>query len=227
MKKNTCNIIRDILPLYLDEVVSEDTREMVEEHLQTCEACRQEAKLMKADVVLPVNPDVRMSEKKELKQFRSLFRRKKVIVSLLSAAAVLAVMIGGYCWMNLKTTVIPYSSSQITVKEIDGELYVYYRGEIMKGTVGFDPQTVTIDGEKKNIAAFYFYSTLWSQYVEPFFSRIIGERGGENQSTLVQVLGRADEIDAVYYGEFEMNMNEPWKEIIRSVTEECEVIWER
>ena len=67
MKKITCNIIRDILPLYLDEVVSEDTREMVEEHLQTCEACRREAKLMKADVVLPVNPDVRMSEKKELK----------------------------------------------------------------------------------------------------------------------------------------------------------------
>ena len=64
MKKNTCNIIRDILPLYLDEVVSEDTREMVEEHLQTCEACRREVKLMKADVVLPVNPDVRMSERK-------------------------------------------------------------------------------------------------------------------------------------------------------------------
>ena len=33
MKKISCNIIKDILPLYLDGVVSDDTRQMVEEHL--------------------------------------------------------------------------------------------------------------------------------------------------------------------------------------------------
>ena len=227
MKKITCNIIRDILPLYLDEVVSGDTRELVEEHLSTCEACRREAKLMKADVVLPVNPDVRMSDKKELKKFRSLFRRRKIIVSLISAAVVLGVMIGGYCWLHMNETVIPYDSSQIAVREIDGELYLYYRGEIMEGTVGFDPQTVTVDGEKRTIAAFYFYSTPWSKYVEPFLSRITENDEGKNRGTLVQILGSADEIDTVYYGEFEMDMNRPWEETIRSVTEECEVIWER
>ena len=31
MKKISCNIIRDILPLYLDDVVSDETKEMVEE----------------------------------------------------------------------------------------------------------------------------------------------------------------------------------------------------
>ena len=33
MKKINCNIIRDILPLYLDDVVSDETKQMVEEHL--------------------------------------------------------------------------------------------------------------------------------------------------------------------------------------------------
>ena len=33
MKKITCEIIKDILPLYVDDVVSADTRTMVEEHL--------------------------------------------------------------------------------------------------------------------------------------------------------------------------------------------------
>ncbi len=33
MKKISCNIIKDVLPLYLDDVVSEDTKNMVEEHL--------------------------------------------------------------------------------------------------------------------------------------------------------------------------------------------------
>lgn len=31
MKKISCDIIKDVLPLYLDGVVSNDTKEMVEE----------------------------------------------------------------------------------------------------------------------------------------------------------------------------------------------------
>ena len=40
MKKITCEIIKDILPLYVDDVVSADTRTMVEEHLAECESCK-------------------------------------------------------------------------------------------------------------------------------------------------------------------------------------------
>ena len=55
MKKISCNIIKDILPLYLDGVVSDDTRQMVEEHLRTCDQCREEAVMLKQDVpCLPV-----------------------------------------------------------------------------------------------------------------------------------------------------------------------------
>ena len=34
MEKINCNVIQDILPLYIDDVVSDDTKELVEEHLQ-------------------------------------------------------------------------------------------------------------------------------------------------------------------------------------------------
>ena len=40
MSKISCHIIQDILPLYVDGIVSEDTKEMVEEHLRECESCR-------------------------------------------------------------------------------------------------------------------------------------------------------------------------------------------
>ena len=39
MKLN-CKVIEDLLPLYLDEVCSEESRQLVEEHLADCEACR-------------------------------------------------------------------------------------------------------------------------------------------------------------------------------------------
>ena len=35
--KINCRVIRDILPLYVDGVVSEDTSALVEEHLTECE----------------------------------------------------------------------------------------------------------------------------------------------------------------------------------------------
>ena len=46
MSKISCHVIQDILPLYVDGIVSEDTKEMVEEHLRECESCRKEAEHM-------------------------------------------------------------------------------------------------------------------------------------------------------------------------------------
>ena len=40
--KNECSIIRDILPLYVENMVSEDTAEFVKEHLESCPVCRAE-----------------------------------------------------------------------------------------------------------------------------------------------------------------------------------------
>lgn len=40
MEKITCEVIRDLLPLYIDEVCSPDSKELVEAHLRTCEDCR-------------------------------------------------------------------------------------------------------------------------------------------------------------------------------------------
>lgn len=38
----SCEIVRDLLPLYHDEVCSEASRRLVEEHLRGCAACRAE-----------------------------------------------------------------------------------------------------------------------------------------------------------------------------------------
>ena len=34
--KNNCNIIRDILPLYIENMISDDTRAFVDEHIAEC-----------------------------------------------------------------------------------------------------------------------------------------------------------------------------------------------
>ena len=46
-----CKIICDLLPMYIDEVCSDETKEVVEEHLETCSECRREYEQMKAEKV--------------------------------------------------------------------------------------------------------------------------------------------------------------------------------
>lgn len=40
--ENECSIVQDILPLYVEEMVSDDTVSFVREHLKDCPRCRAE-----------------------------------------------------------------------------------------------------------------------------------------------------------------------------------------
>jgi hypothetical protein len=42
--KISCDIIKDLLPLYHDNVCSTDSRKLIEEHLENCEECKAELK---------------------------------------------------------------------------------------------------------------------------------------------------------------------------------------
>ena len=56
--KISCDIIRDILPLYAEDMVSTATKEMVDEHLCECESCTAELENLRKPAKLPVEADV-------------------------------------------------------------------------------------------------------------------------------------------------------------------------
>lgn len=75
MNKISCNIIRDLLPLYVDEVVSQDTRAMMVEHLEQCAECREKYENMKSTVVIPVEGDIKL-----LEHFKNAWKKKKIFL---------------------------------------------------------------------------------------------------------------------------------------------------
>lgn len=96
--RNECNIVRDILPLYVEDMVSEDTVSFIEEHLESCAECREElAELKKsseiADMSKPV-PVNYVNEAAPLKAVKKRLRRRQMLMILLSFA-VTVVLIGG------------------------------------------------------------------------------------------------------------------------------------
>ena len=68
MAKIPCEIIRDLLPLYKDDICSEKSRNAIEEHIKECESCR--TYLQKMDCEIPIEADETGGMDEEWKVFR-------------------------------------------------------------------------------------------------------------------------------------------------------------
>ena len=68
MAKIPCEIIRDLLPLYQDDICSEKSRNAIEEHIKECESCR--TYLKKMDCEIPIEADETGGMDEEWKVFR-------------------------------------------------------------------------------------------------------------------------------------------------------------
>ena len=126
-----CDIVRDLLPLYCDDVVSKATREAVEAHLAKCESCRKEYKRMTASL-----PDD-FKEESTKRIFDRMMHRKRtnrVLKSLVSAILVCVIVIGGF-FVQRNITVVRESPENIKwchVYRIDtdlGKRFVVYHNE--------------------------------------------------------------------------------------------------
>ncbi|SFR65453.1 signal peptidase I [Anaeromicropila populeti] len=96
MENKICAVIRDILPLYCDNAVSEESKKIIEGHLEGCEGCRQYKKELKeaGNVNVSNNKNAISNETANIKQIADrLRRRKRNIVIGVSAAFVLALIV--------------------------------------------------------------------------------------------------------------------------------------
>lgn len=81
--KYNCEIIRDLLPLYIDDVASHGSRQMVEDHLDECADCRDMLKRMQNDEAEKV---IAGEKENIIAGQRKRFKRISAIVGLVIAA---------------------------------------------------------------------------------------------------------------------------------------------
>lgn len=58
--KYNCTIIKDLLPLYADEVCSEESRRIVAEHVAECSGCRSMLEKMNSQLVITADRDIKV-----------------------------------------------------------------------------------------------------------------------------------------------------------------------
>ena len=96
--KNECSIVRDILPLYLENMVSDETGAFVKEHLKGCSECTAELEALKAGPkVEKIGSEMRDSLEvevmKSMKATRKKFRKKAYRVAAIIAGIFIIVCV--------------------------------------------------------------------------------------------------------------------------------------
>lgn len=126
--KITCDIIRDLLPLYVDDVLSEDSRMLVKTHIQACDDCKNIYEALRHDLD-NASTDCGFSEQnieetKPLKRIRKQIKQRNAKLAILVATLSLIVgFIGFELGANYDAFYVPYEKSGIVMT--DGKMYVH------------------------------------------------------------------------------------------------------
>ena len=89
--KIACEMIKDLLPLYHDDVCSVESRLAVEKHLAECKNCNAELEAMKVDISLSTQ-SANMKESQVIHKISKKWR-KDILKSSLKSALITALII--------------------------------------------------------------------------------------------------------------------------------------
>lgn len=121
-----CDVIKDLMPSYIDQLLSEESQCLVEEHLAECETCKAYYDCLKGDVDIfdaEEAEELHLEEIKPLKRIKKKMTRKTVVVSVVTAVCVICLLIGlGYLIFHHEHYV-PYEEAGIRVTE-GGNMYI-------------------------------------------------------------------------------------------------------
>lgn len=232
--KYSCEIIKDLLPLYHDKVCSEESSEAIREHLANCSGCQEYLdKLNAAASLCPDECDNEQVKAANLRGIKSNIFYKKVVVAIISVICAIGVMMGLWAFVNLYEMPIEYDEDIVEVEMTeDGYLNVFYLGGNYAGVYGMT-RTLIIDGEEKEIRCIYYIHSIWSKYLsrehESGTRRLcqrIGIMGDNSQDG--ESIESEEGIDALYYlvGDSMQLLQMGEEEFLAAVEEDAVLLWE-
>lgn len=147
MEQITHDIVKDLLPLYADDVVSDESKKMVEEHLANCTECKNYYDSL-TDNSIPQESRKRIDDKNAIKKIKKAFTLKKLKVMFLSAVLVAAVSFGLFYGLVVRENYMSYDDSGLYVEDdtlkTDKNYYSYHGFTAPDSEIEFIYLTTTI-----------------------------------------------------------------------------------
>lgn len=96
--KTECSIVKDLLPLYIEDMVSEETAQFVLEHLNVCADCKAEYGALMSDSPLTNIEKKSDINTEQAKSFKTTMRRMNRQFYSLAYAALIFLIFLGFGW---------------------------------------------------------------------------------------------------------------------------------
>ena len=95
--KTECSVVRDLLPLYIEDMVSAETAQYVNEHLKNCDECQAELANLNEGVELSIETRV-ASKSDDAKPFKKMMKRMNRQFYSIAYAAIIFLIFLGFGW---------------------------------------------------------------------------------------------------------------------------------
>lgn len=113
----SCYIISDLLPLYQDDILSEQTKKDVDKHLNECEDCKKKMDAMKMQIDVQItNDELKTNPLKKVRFYQ------KVLTAL---GAVIAFILGA-CYPIARLGIAVLKRGEIAIYQIERLKYLWY-----------------------------------------------------------------------------------------------------
>lgn len=233
-QENLHVLAMELLPLYLENALSEKAEESLANHLMDCRQCREELALLQG-AGLPTDDFMSLSGESKLsfsssqqtsedvhvlKGFRRKFRKRKLITITVAVFFTAVLIIGLYGLLVGRETPMAFDPATMTITQRDGKLFADISQS--RGTI-FVKDVPTNQGNNQGFIAYYYTESLWDKYGEPLFAWAKSE-SNETQSFY---LGETNKIDRIYYDEFYSDFGERSLKTDQQIQNQGKLVWQK
>lgn len=145
MNKENCEVINDLLPLYIDDICSEESKKIVELHLKECDNCNNLYQMMKTDIKLTKDTDDRV-----IKKIKKKILIEKIVTAVLAVVLTIAIIISCVFPLFIEKVNMNQviSIEQVSVEEDEnGDLWLVRSGNAASASIIL-PEIYQTDGKK-------------------------------------------------------------------------------
>ncbi|MCA0970825.1 zf-HC2 domain-containing protein [Halobacillus litoralis] len=176
--KISCHVIRDLLPLYAEDMASQDTRDLVEEHIVYCENCKKQLEEMRTVEAPPVDTDIA-----PLRNIQQTLRRKKLQTILFSVMVTLVLAVVTIAYLTTPAY-IPYNEDAVSIIEKDdGTVLLNFSEEV----AGYNVTEYPKEDDSGSVYDITTWETIWDQNISQ----------SNLENTVLNPNGET--VDAIYY----------------------------
>lgn len=154
--KISCNMIRDILPLYVEDMASQDTRDLVEEHIASCENCKKRLEEMRTFEEPPVDTDIA-----PLRNIQNTLRKKKLQTIILSVMVTLVFAVVTIAYLTTPAYISYNENAVSIIEKDDGTVLLNFSEEVS----GYNVNQYPAADNSGYVYDITTWETIWQQKI--------------------------------------------------------------